>query len=341
MKKLLFVCLLISFQLAFSQDTIALRQNHFIDATNLAEGKLLLKKWTIDLNENGEKELWNVIYCDEKCMEESLALEMKEKVKDAEKKYKKNKEKYLSEPVQLAAGTYSITRMQYDIKLERIVFKIDSKGNFENLMHKDIQNHAAYAFKNGMLASAKSLSKDKYKTQFKEVWEKNIYIRTQYHHNGSVYTVIKADNSIKDKDSKTITTTYSSSTPNQISTVDNTINKTRQEYYRTGKLWKEHDDKNGIHTTYNEDGSKTVIRYHYSENNSSDPKDQYNCQEEYNSGNIIVSKLCRNSMLKKEYTYAKGKLFRLKVLENEVNYKVYDGKGNLIKNVETPIAPSY
>ncbi|WP_080780411.1 hypothetical protein [Chryseobacterium phocaeense] len=341
MKKLLLLCFITVFQLIFSQDTIALSQDHFIDATGLVEGKLVLKKWTKDANENGEKNLWNVIYCDEKCMEESMAAEIKGKVKDAEKKYLEIKEKYLSETVQLPSGTYNITRKQYDIPMERIVFKIDSNGNFENLMHKDMQNHAAYIFKNGMLVSAKSLSKDQTKTQFKEVWEKNIYTRTQYHKNGNVYEIIKANNSIKDKNSKTITTTYSSSVPDQVSTVNNTITKVLQEYYRNGKLWKEHDEKKDVHTTYKEDGSKTIIRYHFAENNSSDPKDQYNCQEEYNSSNILISKLCKNSMLKKEYTYNQGKLARLKVSENAVNYKVYDGKGNLLENVETPIAPSY
>ncbi|MFN1216531.1 hypothetical protein ACKW6Q_06035 [Chryseobacterium kwangjuense] len=341
MRKIFFTMLLTLFQLAVAQDTIALSQDHFIDATDLMEGKLVLKKWTKDHNENGEKNLWNVIYCDEKCMEESMAFEIEGNVKDAEKKYQELKEKSHSEPVHLAAGTYRIVRKQYDIPMERIVFKIDSKGNFENLMHKDMQTHAAYIFKNGMLVSAKSLSKDRSKTQFKEVWEKNIYTRTQYHNNGNVYKITKADNTIKDKDSKTITTTYSSSVPDQVSAVDNTITKVRQEYYRNGKLWKEHDEKKDVHTTYKEDGSKTIIRYHFAENNSSDPKDQYNCQEEYNNSNILISKLCKNSMLKKEYTYNQGKLTRLKVSENAVNYKVYDGKGNLLENVETSIAPSY
>jgi len=333
MKSILLIITFFISSFLFSQDTISLSQNYFIEATYLTEGRLTLKKWTYDTNEDAKKDIWYIIYCGEDCEDKILDKDSKYRIKNtlSEEEYKKYKEKNISEEVSLSQGTYRIQNIIDGFKKEEIIFTIDGKGRFEKILNRG----KLYIFKEGNLVRSEFLhDKNGYET-----WEDNIYIRTEYYANGNRFSTIKIDNSIQDKNSNTIKTIYDQD-GKKVLRVINSFTKINQAFYANGKTKEYNDENKNIKTKYETDGSKMTEKLIVDENPSKN-KEKYVCQEKYDSKNIITYKLCKSNNEKKEYTYHNGKLSQMKTTDRYGRSKTVDDKGNIINQTDAAPAPGY
>ena len=241
---------------------------------------------------------------------------------------------YITVPVSVGSEdrkTAGLPRGNYliDDKYVYFEFTINANGMLQGdakyARKKNMKYMSDLLYDNGMLVGSRTINKDDGSTYSESEQKDSVLTEKLFYPSGKLREVHVTDFRITKTSANTIMTTYYEN--GQVKSESNKIEQTFRVFAEDGTPERFMDDKNGIATFYNSDGSIDTHSYR--------DGDQY-CKEQYLHGNI-AEKECTSETEFRTYHYTTGVLSYVEVYNRQTGkLTFFDAQGKQIERRAQP-----